>query len=207
MLLQAGVVGERSALPREGKALPYQRLYVVSSCLGGPLCSSLVPPPWVPPRRALPTACSCGCPRTTRGPRRTEGRAQQAVRCLGSAFFLHSSLVPPRRVARHCSFYRMFMLLRLGSRMRSLSRVARETLSHSLGEEAMMDKWKAFFTGKTSALAPCAPALFLGLMVCASLAEVRVTRIEITSRVAVADGMSFGDTGPYEKLQGTGRDG
>src|SRR6266851_4192982 len=36
-----------------------------------------------------------------------------------------------------------------------------------------------------------------------SLAEARVTRIEIASRVVVADGISFGDTGPYEKLRGT----
>jgi hypothetical protein len=37
----------------------------------------------------------------------------------------------------------------------------------------------------------------------ASLAEARVTRIQITSRVVVADGVSFGDAGPFEKLRGT----
>jgi Alpha/beta hydrolase domain len=35
------------------------------------------------------------------------------------------------------------------------------------------------------------------------LAEARVTRVEITSRVVVADGISFGDAGSYEKLRGT----
>lgn len=35
------------------------------------------------------------------------------------------------------------------------------------------------------------------------LAEARVTRIVITSRQVVADAMSFGETGPYEKLRGT----
>ncbi len=45
--------------------------------------------------------------------------------------------------------------------------------------------------------------LVLSLSFLSSLAEARVNRIEITSRVVVADGMSFGDTGPYEKLQGT----
>jgi hypothetical protein len=34
-------------------------------------------------------------------------------------------------------------------------------------------------------------------------AAARVTRIDITSRVVVAGGVSFGDTGPYEKLRGT----
>src|SRR5260370_32243499 len=34
-------------------------------------------------------------------------------------------------------------------------------------------------------------------------AEARVTRIKITTREVVADGMPFGDTGPYEKLGGT----
>lgn len=33
-------------------------------------------------------------------------------------------------------------------------------------------------------------------------AEARITRIEITSRVVFAGGMSFGATGPYEKLRG-----
>ncbi len=41
----------------------------------------------------------------------------------------------------------------------------------------MMDKRKAFFTGKRSALAPCAAALLLGLMVCVSLAEARASRV------------------------------
>src|SRR5713101_9720308 len=37
----------------------------------------------------------------------------------------------------------------------------------------------------------------------ASPAEARVTRVQITSREIVADGISFGDSGPYEKLRGT----
>ena len=37
----------------------------------------------------------------------------------------------------------------------------------------------------------------------AQAAEARVTRLELTSRDVVADGMSLGDTGPYEKLPGT----
>jgi alpha/beta hydrolase family protein len=41
------------------------------------------------------------------------------------------------------------------------------------------------------------------LVLIGSLAEARVTRIQITSREVVADGMSFGQTGPYEKLRGT----
>ncbi len=36
----------------------------------------------------------------------------------------------------------------------------------------------------------------------APAAEARITRIEITSRVPFAGGMSFGDTGPYEKIRG-----
>lgn len=36
-----------------------------------------------------------------------------------------------------------------------------------------------------------------------SFAEARVTRGQITTREIVAGGMSFGDTGPYEKLRGT----
>src|SRR5258708_28196224 len=34
-------------------------------------------------------------------------------------------------------------------------------------------------------------------------AEAQVTRMVITSREVVAGGMSFGETGPYEKLRGT----
>jgi hypothetical protein len=41
------------------------------------------------------------------------------------------------------------------------------------------------------------------LSVLASPADARVTRIQTTSRVVVADGASFGDSGPYEKLRGT----
>src|SRR6516164_5770041 len=36
-----------------------------------------------------------------------------------------------------------------------------------------------------------------------SRAEARVTRIVVVSREVVADGISFGATGPYEKLRGT----
>lgn len=48
----------------------------------------------------------------------------------------------------------------------------------------------------------------LGPLVAVSLlmgsrAEARVTRIVVDSRGIVADGMSFGATGPYEKLRGT----
>lgn len=43
----------------------------------------------------------------------------------------------------------------------------------------------------------------LSLSFLSSRAEARVTRIQVTSRELVADGMSFGDTGPYEKLRGT----
>jgi hypothetical protein len=46
-------------------------------------------------------------------------------------------------------------------------------------------------------------ALVAGLSFLADLAEARVTRIQITSRVVVADGISFGDSGAYEKLRGT----
>src|SRR5262249_53302587 len=45
--------------------------------------------------------------------------------------------------------------------------------------------------------------LVTSLSVLASTAEARVTRLEITSRVTVAAGTSFGDIGPYERLRGT----
>jgi len=45
-----------------------------------------------------------------------------------------------------------------------------------------------------------AAGLALGLL--AATAEARITRIEITERVALAGGMSFGESGPYEKLRG-----
>src|SRR5262249_51132947 len=45
--------------------------------------------------------------------------------------------------------------------------------------------------------------LFFTLGALNTAAQARVTRIEITTREVVADGMSFGDTGPYEKLRGT----
>jgi alpha/beta hydrolase family protein len=48
-----------------------------------------------------------------------------------------------------------------------------------------------------------AAALILGLSLVSSLAEASVTRMVVTSREVVAKGMSFGDTGPYEKLRGT----
>ena len=48
-----------------------------------------------------------------------------------------------------------------------------------------------------------AAALILGLSLVSSLAEAHVTRMVVTSREVVANGMSFGDTGPYEKLRGT----
>lgn len=37
----------------------------------------------------------------------------------------------------------------------------------------------------------------------AGVTEARLTRLEITSREPLADGMEFGKTGPYEKLRGT----
>jgi len=37
----------------------------------------------------------------------------------------------------------------------------------------------------------------------ASLAQAAVTRVDITSRVVVADGQWFGAAGPYEKIAGT----
>lgn len=43
----------------------------------------------------------------------------------------------------------------------------------------------------------------LSLSFLSSAAQARVTRIVITTREVVADGMPFGDTGPYEKLRGT----
>jgi Alpha/beta hydrolase domain len=46
-------------------------------------------------------------------------------------------------------------------------------------------------------------ALVTSLTFLAAPTEARVTRIQMTSRVVVADGISFGDTGPYEKLRGT----
>jgi hypothetical protein len=55
---------------------------------------------------------------------------------------------------------------------------------------------------KRSVWARGGAGLFLGLSLLVSTAEARITRIEITSRVMFAGGMSFGDTGPYEKLRG-----
>ncbi len=46
-------------------------------------------------------------------------------------------------------------------------------------------------------------AVFLALNLVSNLAEARVSRMVVTSRVVVANGKSFGDTGPYEKLRGT----
>src|SRR6266849_7804739 len=48
-----------------------------------------------------------------------------------------------------------------------------------------------------------AAALILGLSLVSSLAQAHVTRMVVTSREVAANGMSFGDTGPYEKLRGT----
>ena len=48
-----------------------------------------------------------------------------------------------------------------------------------------------------------AAAVFLALNLVSNLAEARVTQVVITSREVVANGMSFGSTGPYEKLRGT----
>ncbi len=46
-------------------------------------------------------------------------------------------------------------------------------------------------------------AVVVAIRLLGAQAEARVTRIEITTREIVADGMAFGDTGPYEKLRGT----
>src|SRR5262249_23628615 len=54
-----------------------------------------------------------------------------------------------------------------------------------------------------SVFAQYAAGLLVAVSLLGSLAEARVTRIEVTTREIVADGMSFGDTGPYEKLRGT----
>jgi len=40
------------------------------------------------------------------------------------------------------------------------------------------------------------------IMLLAALGSAEVERVEITSRAGFADGMSFGDTGPYEKIRG-----
>lgn len=72
------------------------------------------------------------------------------------------------------------------------------------GVTYMIDQWKSLLTGARSIFAGCAAALFLAVLVLASsLAEARVTRVVVNSREVVAEGMSFGDTGPYEKLRGT----
>lgn len=47
------------------------------------------------------------------------------------------------------------------------------------------------------------PMLFLTLNLLDSVAEARVTRIRITSRGVIANGVPFESTGPYEKLRGT----
>src|SRR5216684_2489768 len=44
---------------------------------------------------------------------------------------------------------------------------------------------------------------FLSLCLTCSLAKARVTRLVITSRAVIANGMSFGSRGSYEKLRGT----
>ena len=46
-------------------------------------------------------------------------------------------------------------------------------------------------------------SLLLAVSILASRAEARVTRIDVTTREVVLDGMPFGETGPYEKLRGT----
>jgi len=56
-------------------------------------------------------------------------------------------------------------------------------------------------TNGWNVFAPAATLLF-GMSLLAPAAEARVTRIQITSRVPFAGGMSFGDTGSYEKLRG-----
>jgi len=49
----------------------------------------------------------------------------------------------------------------------------------------------------------CLSLLSLIVALICPTVEARVTRIVIISREIVADGISFGDTGPYEKLRGT----
>ena len=53
-----------------------------------------------------------------------------------------------------------------------------------------------------SRLARLTALLLLMLSLLGSLAEARVTRLQITSREVVADGLPFGPSGPYEKLRG-----
>ena len=43
------------------------------------------------------------------------------------------------------------------------------------------------------------PKIALAVLAWVSIAEAAVTGIQITTREVVADGMSFGDTGPYER--------
>ena len=45
--------------------------------------------------------------------------------------------------------------------------------------------------------------IVLGLLVLAGIASAEVERIEITSRSVFAEGMEFGEVGPYEKIRGT----
>lgn len=44
--------------------------------------------------------------------------------------------------------------------------------------------------------------LIAGSLMCAGQAQARLVKLEIAKREVVADGMSFGDAGPYEKLTG-----
>jgi len=46
-------------------------------------------------------------------------------------------------------------------------------------------------------------SLLVAVSFLGSRAEARVTRIDVTTREVVLDGMPFGETGPYEKLRGT----
>src|SRR5713226_2410005 len=59
------------------------------------------------------------------------------------------------------------------------------------------------FKSVVKVLCNCSVLVCAAVSLLGSVAEARVTRIEITSREVVADGMSFGHTGPYEKLRGT----
>src|SRR5713226_4644769 len=59
------------------------------------------------------------------------------------------------------------------------------------------------FKSDALALARRAGALCLAMMIFPALTEARVTRVVVTSHEVVAEGTSFGASGPYEKLRGT----
>ncbi len=59
------------------------------------------------------------------------------------------------------------------------------------------------FNDAVKVLCHCSVLVCTAMSLQGSRAEARVARLETTLREVVGDGMSFGDTGPYEKLRGT----